>query len=509
MKKERKNPQVSPPPILGDRGAQTPLPGERGGVAPILIAIGSVAFVIVAYVFCVSGGTFHQWQQRSWGYSLLADGFMRGHTYLIIPPPAGLLALPDPYDPDQNHIYAGGDASLYNGHFYYYFGPLPSLILVLWKMCLDKPTTILGDQYLVFIFMIGMLAAVALLIVRWRRLFFPEAPAWTLAPAIIAAGMSLPLTWLPAHPAMLESAIAGGQCFMLLGLYFAMVGIQATKPKWSDLGVAGMFWAMAWGCRLSIAPAIGAMTLLTLLELRGGPANRRELREWIKPGIALVAPLVIATFALLSYNHARFDSWTQTGWDYQLAWMNHHALAGKGIIVSPRYIPANLYRYLIELPQFSKEFPFLLIQKGAHGLVRRFPPPFLFALEPTAGILWSAPFCLLAVGLFLPVRRELPDSLRPRGTSHAGSPRLLRWATLSLLAACVLAMAPVLCGIGSVERYLADGAPSIMLLAVLGAWRLLDLARAKPYLPWLVASMIVTLAATTATFGILLLFGPA
>ncbi|HZK81333.1 MAG TPA: hypothetical protein VFC46_09710, partial [Humisphaera sp.] len=335
------------------------------------------------------------------------------------------------------------------------------------------------------------------------RLFFPRAPHWTVAPAIVALMMSLPVTWLLAHPAMLEAAIAGGQCFIFLGLYFAMTALETSKPRCPSLLIAGICWALSWGCRLSLVPAIGAIALLTFLELRGHGKNRRSVSAWIMPAIALATPLTIGAVGMLFYNRARFGSWTQTGWDYQLAWMNHHALAGKGFLVSPRYIPTNLYRYLIELPAFGRNFPYLFIQRGAHGPVRLFHPPDLLALELTGGILWSAPFCLFALGLLVPSK--------PTGSNESSqfstAPReLFRWFTRCLLAACVLAMGPVLCGIGSVERYLGDGAPALLMLAVLGAWRLLARTRDGSRSRWNLIGAIVSLATMTAIFGILLLF---
>ena len=64
-------------------------------------------------------------------YNELTTGFLHGHTYLPITPPAGLLHLKNPYDPAQNAPYnaAFHDLSLYHGHFYSQWGPTPVVTL--------------------------------------------------------------------------------------------------------------------------------------------------------------------------------------------------------------------------------------------------------------------------------------------------------------------------------------------------------------------------------------------
>ena len=76
-------------------------------------------------------------------YEELADAFMAGHTYLLRDPPAGLLALSDPWDPKANALYRNPpvtdatqpykgvhDLTLYNGKLYLQWGPFPALALI-------------------------------------------------------------------------------------------------------------------------------------------------------------------------------------------------------------------------------------------------------------------------------------------------------------------------------------------------------------------------------------------
>ena len=65
-------------------------------------------------------------------YDLLAWGLWQGRLDLPVTPSPELLALPDPYDPAQNSAYRLHDASLYEGKYYLYWGPLPALPRLLW-----------------------------------------------------------------------------------------------------------------------------------------------------------------------------------------------------------------------------------------------------------------------------------------------------------------------------------------------------------------------------------------
>jgi hypothetical protein len=67
-------------------------------------------------------------------HNLLTDGFVRGHTYLPIRPPAGLLTLANPCDPTASEPHRLGglhDLSLYKGHLYAYWGALRALTLLM------------------------------------------------------------------------------------------------------------------------------------------------------------------------------------------------------------------------------------------------------------------------------------------------------------------------------------------------------------------------------------------
>ncbi len=84
----------------------------------------------------------------------------------------------------------------------------------------------------------------------------------------------------------------------------------------------------------------------------------------------------------------------------------------------------------------------------------------------------------------------------------------MRWMAGSLLAAMALAMGPVLCSIGSVERYLADGAPCMMLLSAIGAWKILEWKPARPKMASIARIGAVVFCYLNVLFSILLVLSP-
>src|SRR5262245_51054142 len=71
-----------------------------------------------------------EWRYDNGGfYNYLGRAFASGHLYLPHEPSAELLALPDPWDPQQNGAVGTLDLVLYNRRYYLYHGPTPACLL--------------------------------------------------------------------------------------------------------------------------------------------------------------------------------------------------------------------------------------------------------------------------------------------------------------------------------------------------------------------------------------------
>jgi hypothetical protein len=157
-------------------------------------------------------------------YNRQADAFLRGQTHLILKPPAGLLALPDPYDPVANRPYRKGigvhDCVLYEGKFYLYWGPVPALLLATVKSL--SGSSIIGDEWLVLAFTIASTLIIALLLRDlWRRYHSGTSPA-LISLGVIVYGLATPVTYFLPRPAVYEAAIVGGQFFSLTGVWLTV-----------------------------------------------------------------------------------------------------------------------------------------------------------------------------------------------------------------------------------------------------------------------------------------------
>src|SRR5581483_8267539 len=112
-------------------------------------------------------------------YNQLTTGFLHGHTYLPITPPAGLLHLANPYNPVQNAPWNGTyhDLVLYHGHFYSQWGPTPVLTLF-------APLRITGlrmsEGFAVALYAFVGLACSVLLLRALVTRCVPRAPAWVM-----------------------------------------------------------------------------------------------------------------------------------------------------------------------------------------------------------------------------------------------------------------------------------------------------------------------------------------
>ena len=96
---------------------------------PRLWILISSIFVIFIYFFYNTGGNwvFHS---SSGYYDRLANAFLEGSVALLEEPPAALVSLADPYQGNRAGIDYLWDTSYYQGKYYLYWGPVPSLLVV-------------------------------------------------------------------------------------------------------------------------------------------------------------------------------------------------------------------------------------------------------------------------------------------------------------------------------------------------------------------------------------------
>jgi hypothetical protein len=455
----------------------------------------------ITYVFFITAGTFTDWPTWNANYNQLAEGFRAGHLYIPSVPSPQLLAKPDPFAWSNFGLWYL-DASLYKGHYYLYWGPVPALLLLVAKV-IARIHAEVGDQYPLFFFYTLLLVPGAILIARMTARLFPTLPRWVSLIAILAFAYTSPTTYMFATPGIYEAAIGASQACLVLGLF---VGFEAVwnateaQPSIIRLVAAGACWAAAIGCRISAVLPAAALVALTALF-----SSTRSWRDWRSLLARLLwagTPVAVMLGGLALYNKLRFDSWFEIGVKYQLNTFP--------FITSRHYIWLNIYGYLLRPLGKSCRFPFFsaLYDIGLRGYPHgtTFPPGYS-THEPTAGLFATSPWTWL---VFLGVGFAVERAIRWR---RAGKPPALTdrnaraqvWCVASFATLSVLMWAVIIPGYETTMRYVADFSTGFALLATWGAW--MALRRLPAGWPRGTAiGVLVLLAVATAVIGALLGF---
>ena len=392
-------------------------------------------------------------------YSLLTDGFLKGQTYLPLDPPPQLLALPDPYDPAQNTPYLLTDVSLFDGHYYLYFGPTPVLLvhLPLRAVGLDA-TDALAAALLCSLGFLFALALMRFLIERYR----PQTSVITRIVAALMIGLANVAPFLLRRPAVWEEAIAAGYCSLLAGAYLTLTGALRERPSVWRLAGGSLALGLAVGARPHLILALPVWLWAWSVALRArGPSCRGVAQV----GAAVLGPLGFCLLMLAVYNAVRFGSLTEFGSTYQLGGVNAPLVDRFDL---DRLAP-GAFSYLLAPPRLGLVFPFVSLDPTLTGVI-----PAEFIVEPVAGFLATTPIALLAFAA--PV--VLVSRARGSGLAREG----MVLASALLLAAILVMAPPILTFNGATQRYEVDFA-TLLLLASLLVWlRVEDAVSGRPFL---------------------------
>jgi hypothetical protein len=448
--------------------------GKPGLGRQLAYAVPLLLLISFGYVFLASSGTFGEIPDRTDYYDRMAEGFRSGHLYIRERPAPELLAQPDPYA-DRFVPLGIWDASLHEGHYYLYWGPVPALLLLAFKVVTRHAETV-TDQWLVLIFMLGRLLAGTLVLLELARSRVPPPPAWLVGLAIAVFGLAGPTPFTITSPNVYEACLLGGQFFLLLGFWLALRGLLRAERRLPLFLLAGALWALAVGSRVTLVLAVPSLVLLTVLLL--GARAWQEARSWqrvlgatLRPALALGLPVLAAIAGYAAYNYARFGSVTDFGVDYQISYQwfwTHEA-----------FVLPNIFSYLWGPLRWSCQFPFVfaVMHRPLSPLIHW--PPGYQTWERVAGVLVMAPWCYL---LLLWLWRSA--SFAWRCTRPVGLPRAAgsSWTELWAIAcslAILPAMVPALWLWEASMRYTGDVVSGALIASSLAAFSLYARARAS------------------------------
>jgi len=448
-----------------------------GFIFPIAI------FVILVYVYFVSAGTWTEWISPTRYYADLERGFEHGKLFVPGFSPSELSELSDPYDPSARAaagIRTPIDISYYNGRYYLYWGPVPSLILLA-----IRPITYgrVGDMQLVFGFVCGILLAQFFIIIFiWDR-FFLHHPKWILTLSTILVGFSGPILYMLNNvkgSSVYDASIVGGQFLFISGLLLILVTLGRKTPSNWRLFLAGAFFALSIGSRLSLVIPVGVVTAISALWIL---KSKTELSQKTLSLFALALPLSLGAASLGWYNWERFGSITESGFYYQLAGI--HIQKHYADLVKPIYIYQNLYNYFLNPFRLESQFPFAYVGYGnSQPIFPSYNLPALYTSQQLTGLFYLAPFVIFSIIpplalLFASFRKSPAKSLLVvnHDDDHA-----YRWIILVLGASFLSTLAFLASFFWAAMRYIEDFMPSLVILSLIGIWQGYQMLADKPAL---------------------------
>ncbi|MDX6732268.1 MAG: hypothetical protein QOC54_2216 [Baekduia sp.] len=386
---------------------------------------------------------------RSGPHGLLGDAFAHGQLNLRFDPPAGLLALHNPYDPAANMPFRRTglhDLTLWHSKLYIYWGPVPALLLF-------APLRLVGvwlpQSLATLLFGFGGTVFSALTLRFLVRRFLPSTPAWALWAGMTALALSNVVPFSLRRPSQYELAIEGALCFGFLGLWLLLTAWFGGRPPLRRLAGASLAFGLAIGCRPTGAAYLLVPLVLVLGARRSGawPRANGVLRSRLL--LALIGPLAVCGALLAAYDLARFGNPLELGQRYQLSAFDQ-THRGIGHL---SYLLPGLFYYLVMPPQPLAAFPFLDL-----GPPPAYPwhlPAGYTGVETTGGLLPLVPAVLVLALLPWVARRWEPDLRRIAGA-------MLAAGALTLVALSVTVW-------GTTQRYEVDFV-SLLLIAALLVW---------------------------------------
>jgi len=450
--------------------------GARGSEAPHgvpsatrflvgLALLATLAATTFAYGFFVTAGFSAKTLPDKRYTDQLASAFLHGQLHILQAPSKELLAQANPYDfKTSARLWKIWDASLYHGKYYLYWGPVPALFACAVKLVLGSDVVV-GDRQIVRVFVTARLFVGAVILVLMLRWLWPNLSPWQLVPALALWGLVNPYPYVLGRPSVYEAAIESAQFFLLAGLLAAMIGVRRASERGGGLGllgVAGVSWALAVGCRVSVLFAAAALVVVTVLAAHGH--GSRSWRDLAVRFFVTGAPLAVVLFLLGAYNYARYGSFFDFGTAYQLTKQQFSP--------NPGFVLPNLHAYLLRRFTLSCEFPFVGAPFFATALTPAWVVPAAvrwIPQEPVVGLLVAIPGLVFApVALIAAIGRSVRPHAMP-GVSSA-NPSVLVWLIASCGVIWLLAAAPTLGVWTATMRYESDVTSAALLLAMAGFW---------------------------------------
>lgn len=278
-------------------------------------------------------------------YNRLVDGFQAGRLHLAEAHPDRLSSDPAVRRKAPYLL----DTSLYQGRYYLYYGVMPAVTVLLPYSALTGHDLSLNVPTLGFV-LLGFLVSV-----RWylelRRRYFPSTGSGIDGVVVLLLAFGPATTFLVRRSMFYELPLAAGYACLCLFIWSVTRALESPERGRRWLAAASTCAGLAAGCHPNYALLTPALAWVAWHRGRT-PGPDRQGWTW---AAAAVLPALILGLALAAYNHARFGSPLEFGFNYG---MNVFFETGDKL-VSARFLWPNIHWYYFTPPTLLPYFPFV------------------------------------------------------------------------------------------------------------------------------------------------------
>ncbi|MBR3819405.1 MAG: hypothetical protein IKJ41_09705 [Clostridia bacterium] len=283
------------------------------------------------------------------------DAFIKGQIHLDIQPSAELLALGNPYTPDNREgIEFVYDRAFFGGRYYSYFGIAP--ILVFYYPYYLITGNIPADSSVMGFFSLITALFLPLSVVEWCKFRKSGMRPWL--SCVVAAGAyfaSGALIIQRGRAAFYYVASLAAMAFASAYLFWLIKALGSKKIKRAvSMLLAGSCFSLGFLSRINTVLPLAIVTAVFIVIYLINAIKEKKFAAFVGDMLPLGIPVAASLVFSLYYNYIRFGEIFQFGTDYQLTLANAslYDAGANGII------PA-LFHYFLQPFSVSNEFPYL------------------------------------------------------------------------------------------------------------------------------------------------------
>ncbi len=282
------------------------------------------------------------------------DAFIKGQIHLDVQPSAELLALENPYSPNNRAgIESLYDRAFYDGKYYSYFGIAP--ILVFYYPYYLIKGAIPADSSVMGFFTLITAVFLPLAVVEWNKFRKSGMRPWL--SSVVAVGAffaSSALIIQRGRQTFYYVASAAAMAFASAFLFWIIKALGSKKIiRAVSLFLAGTGFALGFLSRINTVFPLAIITAVFIAVYFYKAIKERKIARFIGDMLPLGVPVAAALAFSLYYNHIRFGNMLQFGTDYQLTLANASLYDGGANGIMPAII-----HYFLQPFGFSQEFPY-------------------------------------------------------------------------------------------------------------------------------------------------------